>query len=106
MSELTPYEATDRADELQIATIDSIDKEILGIRGRYHKKVLSYQGIKWLVLKMSEKGHPLEIVGEPKPVPGEVRRGDTTEWFWEAMIKFRNSDDGFGVHRRGKLTIH
>ncbi len=87
------YRIMDDADNQQILKAESAIKQALAysVRG---KKQLSYMGIKWLVLKMSQKEQPLEIVDMPIVELSKIDPEDRTTWVWYCTIKARNLKTG------------
>jgi len=83
----------DDADNLQIQEADKSIKQALAyeVRG---KKQLSFMGIKWIVLKMSQKQQPLEVVDMPVVELSKCDPKDKTTWVWYATIKVRNLKTG------------
>lgn len=92
---VVPSEFTimDEADSQQIQRAESAIKQALAyeVRG---KKQLSYMGIKWLVLKMSQKEQPLEIVDMPIVELSKINPEDQSTWIWYCTIKARNLKTG------------
>jgi len=85
------YRIMDDADNQQI--LESAIKQALAysVRG---KKQLSYMGIKWLVLKMSQKEQPLEIVDMPQVELSKIDPEDNATGVWYCTIKARNLKTG------------
>jgi len=87
------FQIMDQADNEQILKAESAIKQALAysVRG---KKQLSYMGIKWLVLKMSQKEQPLEIVDMPTVELSKIDPEDKSTWVWYCTIKARNLKTG------------
>ena len=87
------FQIMDEADNAQILKAESYIKQALAydVRG---KKQLSYMGIKWLVLKMSHKGQPLEILDMPLIELSMIDLKDKSTWIWYCTIKARNQKTG------------
>ncbi len=87
------FQIMDEADNQQILKAESAIKQALAynLRG---KKQLSYMGIKWLVLKMSQKEQPLEIVDMPIVELSKTDPEDESTWTWYSTIKARNLKTG------------
>ena len=87
------FQIMDKADNEQILKAESAIKQALAyeVRG---KKQLSYMGIKWLVLKMSQKEQPLEIVDMPQVELSKTDLNDQSTWVWYCTIKARNQKTG------------
>ena len=87
------YLASELADEKQIIEADQVVKEALSYCAK-GKQIISYRGVLWCVLKMSENGHPLQIIGDPKIHLEKFDLDDMNEWTWMAQIKVRNITTG------------
>ena len=87
------FQIMDEADSEQILRAESAIKQALAydVRG---KKQLSYMGIKWLVLKMSQKEQPLEIVDMPILELSKIDPEDQSTWIWYCIIKAKNLKTG------------
>ena len=75
------------ADARQIETADTAVQQSLAydLRG---KKQISFAGVKWLILKMSEKEQPMHIeVTYLKLVKHSENR---EEWMWDATVRATN----------------
>ena len=83
------YSITDHYDEQQIAAIDSALREKLVYEVRNEKR-LSYYGVKWLVLKMADKGHPLGFMSKPEVTLVKFDEHDEEKWIWMAMVHMYN----------------
>lgn len=90
------FQIMDEADSQQIQDAETAVKQALvyEVRG---KKQLSYMGIKWIVLKMSQKEQPLEIVNIPCIELMKHDVDDKNTWIWYAIIKARNQKTGLGT---------
>lgn len=90
------FQIMDEADSQQIQYAETAVKQALAyeVRG---KKQLSYMGIKWIVLKMSQKEQPLEIIGLPCVELMKHDTDDKNTWIWYATIKSRNQKTGLGT---------
>ena len=92
--EKSEYQILDDADAQQIAQADQAVKQALAYEIKTPagmKKQLSYAGIKWLVLNMSQKGQSLQIVD--KEVKLEKSPLDDT-YTWYATVTVRNRETG------------
>ena len=65
LPEKSEFQIMDDADSQQIQEAESAVKQALAyvVKG---KKQLSYMGIKWIVLKMSQKEQPIEVIDMPQ----------------------------------------
>lgn len=90
------FQIMDEADSQQIQDAETAVKQALvyEVRG---KKQLSYMGVKWLVLKMSQKEQPIEVID--MPVIDLVKHEDENKstWIWYATIKVRNRKTGLST---------
>lgn len=86
----------DEADSKQIQEAETAVKQALAyeVRG---KKQLSYMGIKWIVLKMSQKEQPLEVVDMPTTELMKHEPENKNSWVWYATIKIRNKKTGLST---------
>ena len=75
-------------DSLQIENADKTLKQAL-VYVHQGKKQLSYMGIKWIELKMSQGGQPLEIVSHSVELVKHDPE-DHNMWIWYATIVLRN----------------
>jgi len=91
--EKSEYQIMDEMDSQQIVQADSTLKQALvyDIRG---KPQISYMGIKWLVLKMSQAGQALQIIDMPDVKLEKHDPEDQKSWIWYATIKVRNTKTG------------
>ncbi len=90
------YQILDKADEDQIKNAQNAVKQALCyeivIAGKKVRQI-TFIGLKWLTLQMSQKGQALEIQGselvlaKDDPVKQEF-------WFWRAIVKVRNQKTG------------
>lgn len=82
----------DEADNQQIMEAESAVKQALcyEVRG---KKQLSYMGIKWLVLKMSQKEQPIEVIDMPL-IELVKHTAELGMWIWYATVKVKNIKTG------------
>ena len=98
MSELvkTEFQIMDEADSKQIQEAETAVKQALvyEVKG---KKQLSYMGIKWIVLKMSQKEQPLEVVDMPIIELIKHDSDNKSSWIWYATIKVRNKKTGLST---------
>lgn len=87
------FQIMDEADNEQIQEADKSLKQALvyEVRG---KKQLSFMGIKWIVLKMSQKDQPLEVIDMPVVELSKCDPEDKTTWVWYCTIKVRNLKTG------------
>ena len=85
------YQIMDDYDARQIETADSAVKQALVYKTKNGKKQLSYMGIKWIVLKMSQNEQALEILGLPQIELIKHDESDQKTWIWYATIKVRNT---------------
>ena len=90
--EKSVYHIMDNEDGKQITEADVAIKQALAYEAQ-GKKTLSYLGIKWLVLKMSQKEQPLEISMPDVQLVKYVDEDQTT-WHWQACVKVRNAKTG------------
>ena len=75
------------ADARQIETADTAVQQSLAydLRG---KKQISFAGVKWLILKMSEKEQPMHIEVTYLKL---VKHGENREeWMWDATVRATN----------------
>ena len=88
--ELSVYQIMDKEDEKQIASADKALQAALvyEVKG---KKALSITGIKWLVLKMSQKGQPLKILEHNVHLEKHDPE-DKEQWVWYSEIKMQNME--------------
>lgn len=84
------FQIMDDADNQQIAEAETAIKQALcyTVRG---KKQLSYMGIKWLVLKMSQKDQPLQVLDMPEIILEKHDKEDKSTWVWYCTIKMKNA---------------
>lgn len=98
MSEIvkSEFQIMDEADSTQIQEAETAVKQALAyeVRG---KKQLSYMGIKWIVLKMSQKEQPLEVVDMPIVELTKHDPDNKNSWVWYATIKVRNRKTGLST---------
>lgn len=89
LSEKSSFVIMDEADNTQIQGAETAVKQVLAyeVRG---KKQLSYMGVKWLVLKMSQKKQALEVVDLPCIELMKHNESDQTTWIWYVTVKVRN----------------
>ena len=90
------YQILDKADEDQIKNAQNAVKKALcyeiTIAGKKVRQI-TFIGLKWLTLQMSQKGQALEIqdsevkLEKDDPVKQEL-------WFWRAIVKVRNQKTG------------
>ena len=88
------YNVLEQQDERQIAAADSAVRQALAYDVPNKGKQISYAGVKWIVLKMSQKGQTLKM-SEPeirldKDIPDEP-----TRWYWRSTVKVHNDATGF-----------
>lgn len=88
------YELMDDLDSQQIVNGDAAIKQDLAYVTPQGKKQLSYMGIKWLVLRMSQKGQPLQFPEMPEVHLEKYDEADQTTWIWYATVKCRNVSSG------------
>lgn len=90
------FQIMDEADSQQIQDAETAVKQALAyeVRG---KKQLSYMGIKWIVLKMSQKEQPLEVVDMPTTELMKHDPENKNSWIWYATIKIRNKKTGLST---------
>ena len=86
--EMEAIQMYENADSLMITNADRSIKEAL-VYSANGKKQLSYMGIKWLELKMSQGGQPLEIVSHSVELVKHDPE-DRNLWIWYATIVLRN----------------
>ena len=85
------FQIFDEYDEKQIVQAESVVKQALAYRDRKSgKMVLSFSGIKWIILKMSQNGQPIEIVGDVKVELVKHDPDDETKWIWYSTLKMKN----------------
>ena len=86
------FQIMDNADNTQIQNAETAIKQALAyeVRG---KKQLSYMGVKWLVLKMSQKEQALEVLD--LPCIELMKHGeDQATWIWYVTVKVKNLKTG------------
>lgn len=90
---LSEFQIMDEADNAQIQAAESAVRQALAysVRG---KKQISYAGVKWLVLNMSHKDQPLEVVDLPAVELARHDPEDRSTWVWYAIVKIRNLRTG------------
>lgn len=85
----------DKADEEQIKTAGEQLKGALvyemKIKGKPVKQI-TFIGLKWITLKMSQNGQALEII--ESDVHLDKDGDDKKDWFWRAKVKSKNSKTG------------
>jgi len=86
----------DEADSQQIQDAETAVKQALAyeVKG---KKQLSYMGIKWIVLKMSQKEQPIEVIDMPNIELVKHEAENKSTWIWYATIKVRNRKTGLST---------
>ena len=86
---------TERLDEMQIVNADKAVKEaFVYIHRKSGKKVLSYGGIKHLVLQMSYKGEAMEIL-EYEVHLDKYDPEDLSKWWWVSTVRMQNKLTGY-----------
>ena len=92
-TELTPFQATERADEQQITESDPSTQEILiyEVRGI---KTPSGPGVKHLALKMAQEGQALQTVHHKMELVKHDPE-DKAQWVWYAEAKVLNVSTGY-----------
>lgn len=93
LSEKSSFIIMDEADNQQIQDAGTVVKQVLAYESR-GKKQLSYMGIKWLVLKMSQKEQSLEIVDLPCIELMKHDGENQNTWIWCVTVKVRNLKTG------------
>ena len=91
--EKSEFQILDEADSLQIEKAETAVKQAL-VYQTNNSKQLTYMGIKWLVLHMSQKGQPLTIYDVPTVELVKHDPEDKSQWIWYATVKVRNSKTG------------
>ena len=88
---MSEYSILDNADARQIETADASIRQSLAydLRG---KKQISFAGIKWLVLQMSQHDQPLTI--DIVDLHLEKYTEEQSSWVWYATVKARNTKTG------------
>ena len=90
MSELekSDYSIMDKADEQQIISADDDLKKALvyDIRG---SKQITFIGLKFLVVKMSQNGQPLTIIKSEITLDKDDPDNQNM-WFWRSLVRVRN----------------
>ena len=94
VAEKSEYQILDDADSRQIEQAENAVKQALVYKTNNNTQQLTYMGIKWLVLKMSERGEALQIPELPKIELVKHDPEDKSQWIWYATIKVRNSATG------------
>jgi hypothetical protein len=90
------YQILDKADEEQIRQAQQSVKQALCYEltvGNKKIKQITFIGLKWLALQMSQKGQALEIQSSKV----ELEKDDPIKqefWFWRANVKVRNQKTG------------
>jgi hypothetical protein len=89
------YQILDHADEEQIKNAQNAVKQALcyeiTIKGKKVRQI-TFVGLKWLTLQMSQKGQALEI--QDSEVKLEKDGVKESLWFWRAKVKVRNQKTG------------
>ena len=101
------YSITDHYGEQQISAIDSALREKLVYEVRNEKR-LSYYGVKWLVLKMADKGHPLGFMSKPDVTLVKFDDHDQHKWIWMAMVHMHNkktTSEAYGLQESPLLEF-
>jgi len=90
------FQIMDEADSQQIQDAETAVKQALvyEVRG---KKQLSYMGVKWLVLKMSQKEQPIEVIDMPQIELVKHEVDNKSTWVWYSTIKVRNRKTGLST---------
>ncbi len=85
------YAILDKNDENQIISSSDEIKQALvyDLKG---KKQITFIGLKWLTVRMSQAGQALEIVDSS--VKLEKDGEDKELWFWRSSVKVRNQKTG------------
>ena len=88
---MSEYMILDNADARQIETADASIRQSLAydLRGR---KQISFAGIKWLVLQMSQHDQPLTV--DIVDLHLERYTEDQSSWVWYATVKAKNTKTG------------
>jgi len=94
LSEKSEYQIMDEMDSQQIVQADTAVKQALVYVTKQGKPQLSYMGVKWLVLKMSQAGQALEIPEMPQVILERYDPEDRNTWVWYATVKCRNAKTG------------
>ena len=87
--ELSEYQIMDLEDEKQIKMADTALQQELVYETKNGKKALSITGIKWLVLKMSQKGQPLKVTNYKVELM-KHHPEDQEQWTWYADVMIQN----------------
>lgn len=91
MSELekSDYSIMDTADEQQIISADDDLRKALVYEIRGGSKQITFIGLKFLVLKMSQSNQPLTIIKSEITLDKDDL-DDKTMWFWRSRVQVRN----------------
>ena len=86
------FSIMDSADEQQIISCDDDLKKALvwDLRG---SKQITYIGLKYLVLKMSQSEQALHIL-KSEVILDKDDLNDRQEWFWRSIVRVKNSKTG------------
>jgi len=100
------YKILDKMDEEQIRAADSGLKQALvyemTIKGKKVKQI-TYIGLKWIIVKMSQKGQSLEIVSsEVKLEKDDPDKKD--HWNWRAIVRVKNLKNGLETEGVSECT--
>lgn len=92
----TEYAILDKMDEDQIKSADAKLKQALvyeiNISGKPVRQI-TFIGLKWLTVRMSQKGQSLEIISsEVKLEKDDLDKKD--QWHWRAKVRVRNQKSG------------
>ena len=68
----SPFVISDKLDAQQIAEADTAVRQAL-VHNIQGKKQISYAGIKWIAVMMSQNGQALKLVGAPRGTLGQGR---------------------------------
>jgi len=90
------FQIMDEADSQQIQDAETAVKQAL-VYEVHGKKQLSYMGVKWLVLKMSQKEQPIEVIDMPQIDLVKHEDENKSTWIWYSIIKVRNRKTGLST---------
>ena len=97
-AEATPYEVTDKADEIQALNTGTVNTDVLVyeiVKNGKKTRELSYAGIQSLLLDMADRGHPVDV-DRPEIKLEKFDADDKSTWYWWADVHTRNMHTGTG----------
>ena len=91
----------DELDEKQITGLSEELKKAMAYKTTQRKMELTFIGLKTIILKMSQKEQPLEVVHSEVKLDKDDPK-DTSMWFWRAYVKERNQKTGLETEGRSE----